>query len=68
MKTEIVCMISLDNLDKIILCTKNGSIVILNAIFISLNDDINYALFETNINSVSAAVAIQIRHEKKFVL
>lgn len=56
-------MISVDTIDKIIICTKYGTIAIVHALYGAINDELNYNLFETNI-LIQSAVCVPIKQDK----
>ncbi len=62
-KSEICKMIGLENCDKIVICTKISTIAIIHACYGTINDDLNFSLFETNI-LIQSAIAIPIRNDK----
>ena len=64
-KAEICKMISLENIDKIVICTKNSTIVVINVFANSTSDELNFSLFETNI-LIQSAIAIPMRNDKSY--
>jgi hypothetical protein len=67
LKSEICKMISLENIDKIVICTKNSTIVVINVFSNSVTDELNFSLFETNI-LIQSALAIPMRNDKSYEL
>jgi hypothetical protein len=65
LKSEICKMISLENIDKIVICTKNSTIVVINVFPNSITDELNFSLFETNI-LIQSALAIPMRNDKSY--
>ena len=58
-------MLPLDSIDKIIILTKNGTIAIIHALFGTINDELNYNTFETNI-FIQSVAAIPTRNDKAY--
>lgn len=64
-KSEICSMIALENIDKIVICTKNSTIGVINSLSNYVSDELDFSLFETNI-LIQSALAVPMKNEKSY--
>lgn len=64
LKSEIISMLSIESIDKIILCAKGGLIVVIDAHFESIDDDLNFSTFHVPIK-IYCSAAVPIKHDSE---
>ena len=63
-ESSISTMLAIECIDKIVICTSDGCVICINAIFKDIKEELSYSVFETNVKCLSC-VPLQAKLDKK---